>query len=301
MTRGAVPTALLFLAASAGVALLQPELARHVHKVKEKTTVYALPPPSQLRTMTLGYHAAVADALWAKLLVEYGTHWSEKRDFYDASKYFDAILELEPGFPLVYRYAGTLLVYHPLHGTFEDVLTARRYYERGLIERPQDCRLWMDYGQFIAFLARSFTDEAALVERWRREGAHAMARGIELGCELSRTLSIANVLDKSGERDAEIRHLRRLLAVTDDPAKRNEIARRLDQLEATAERERVEKSLFFIEAAWRRTFPFLSRTAFLLVAPERQEALCAGPDATLRPAECPHTWEDALAGLGPSP
>jgi hypothetical protein len=301
MTRGAFWTALLFIAAAAGVGFLQPELAREVHAVKQKTTVYAFPPPSQLRAMTLGYHAAAADGLWAKLLVEYGTHWTEKREFLDAPKYFDAILELEPSFPLVYRYAGTLIVYRPMHGTFDDVVTARSYYERGVAERPQDCRVWMDYGQFIAFLARSFTEDAALIERWRIEGAQAMAHSIELGCELSRSLSVANILDKAGERNAEIRHLRRLYALTDDQGKRDQIAARLDQLQASADRERVEKALSFIESSWRKDYPFLSRNGFLLLGPERDVARCAGLEATLRPADCPRGWDDALAGLSPSP
>ena len=49
--------------------------------------------------------AAAADAIWAKLIVEYGTHWAEKRPFAEAPRYLDAILALEPTYPLVYKYA----------------------------------------------------------------------------------------------------------------------------------------------------------------------------------------------------
>ena len=50
-------------------------------------------PPSQLRAMTLGYHAAATDLLWAKLLVEYGVHHHEKRKFPDLEKYVEAEVE----------------------------------------------------------------------------------------------------------------------------------------------------------------------------------------------------------------
>jgi hypothetical protein len=295
MTYAAIATACILAGAVSGVAALQPRLAREVHGVKAKSDVYALPPPTQLRAMTLGYHAAAADALWAKLLVEYGTHWTEKRDFLDAPKYFDAIIELDPTFPLLYTYADTLIVYHPMRGTAEDVYTARRYFERGLKERPLDCKIWMDYGQFIAFLARSFIADANVIEQWRKDGAEAMARSMELGCSLNRSLSVANMLDRAGERDAEVRHLRRLYALTDDPAKREEIAARLDQLQASADRERVEKSMRFIESQWRRDYPFLTKSGFLLLGPEVDPAACAGPGATVRTTECPRTWDDAIA------
>ena len=138
MSRGALPVALLLGVSALGVARVQPRLAAQVHEVKQRDDVYLLPPPVELRAMSLGYRAALADAIWAKLIVEYGTHWQEKRPFTDAPRYFDGILALEPTYPLVYKYADTLIVYRPPRGTEQDWYTAKGYLERGLRERPRD-------------------------------------------------------------------------------------------------------------------------------------------------------------------
>ena len=66
------------LACALGIALVQPGLAENVHKLRHRDDVFLLPPPSQLRVMTLGYRAAATDLIWAKLILEYGLHWQEK-------------------------------------------------------------------------------------------------------------------------------------------------------------------------------------------------------------------------------
>ncbi len=87
---------LMVCGAAAGVAATQPRLANTVHEAKESYDVVVFPPPAQLRAAVLGWDAAAVDMLWAKLLVEYGTHFSEHREFTEIPRYVDAILELEP-------------------------------------------------------------------------------------------------------------------------------------------------------------------------------------------------------------
>ena len=129
----------------------------------------------------LGWDAATVDVLWAKLLVEYGTHFSEHREFTEIPRYVDAILELEPNYEPLYKYVDTMLAYRPMQGTESDVRLARAYLERGTRELPQDPRMWLRYGQFIAFIAPSFLTndrrEAGLAKgRGRGDGARRGAR-----------------------------------------------------------------------------------------------------------------------------
>ncbi len=73
----ATVTALVAIAVGAlGVAFVQPPIAARMRTVTVREDVFALPPPKQLKTMSLGYHAAACDLVWAKLLLEYGSHWS---------------------------------------------------------------------------------------------------------------------------------------------------------------------------------------------------------------------------------
>ncbi|MEO8800881.1 MAG: hypothetical protein ABI551_23520 [Polyangiaceae bacterium] len=284
---------LLAAAGSAGVAFLQPGLAARVHDVKEREDVYALPPPTELKLMTLGYKAAVVDQLWAKMLVEYGIHWGEHRNFTSLDNYIDAIMALEPDYAPLYHFAPTLLVYRPLQGYEKDARKARAVMEEGTRQRPEDWHVWMDYGQFIAYLAPSWLPEGER-NQWRRDGAVAIAKAVELGADPDRSIDAAIALSKYGRRDAAVRELQRGYALTDDPGKRAEIAARLEQLQAATEREAVEHDLETLEKEWRQTYPFVSRGEYLMLGPKIDPIACAGPANGQRP-ECAHDWTKRLS------
>ena len=290
--RRALPVALLLAVSALGVARVQPRLAAAVHEVRARDDIYLLPPPAELRAMTLGYRAAAADAIWAKLIVEYGTHWQEKRPFREAPRYLDAILALEPTYPLVYKYADTLIVYRPPRGTEEDWYVAKRYLERGLKERPGDHEVWLHYGQFLAFTSISFLSDPRAVDAFRREGAEAIMKAVDLGADVDRSISAATLLRKYGERDAAIRQLRRAYAITDDQEERDLIAGKLAQLEATAERDEAERESRLIEERWRKEYNFLTRDAYMLLGPITDPLRCAGRAHT---TACPRDWNEALS------
>ena len=84
---GVLPMITIAVASILGIALVQPRMASDFHAVHQRDDVFLLPPANQLRTMTLGYKAAATDILWAKLILEYGVHWQEKRKFPDVTRY----------------------------------------------------------------------------------------------------------------------------------------------------------------------------------------------------------------------
>ena len=98
---------------AAAIGLVQPRLAAAVKTVKLTDDATALPPPRQLRAMSLGYRSAVADLLWAKLLVEHGVRTEEKRTFDGLQHYLDGVIELEPDHQTLYEFVNTLLIYKP--------------------------------------------------------------------------------------------------------------------------------------------------------------------------------------------
>src|SRR5207237_966900 len=100
--------------------------------------VYLFPPPAQLEAGTLGYRAAAVDMIWVKLRVEYGMHFVEQRPFPDVTHYLDAILQLEPDYPPVFKYVDTMLSFHAGDATADDARAVRAYLERGLRARPDD-------------------------------------------------------------------------------------------------------------------------------------------------------------------
>jgi hypothetical protein len=281
---------LALLVSVGAIAATQPGLARAVAKVKLGEEVSALPPPDELRTMSLGYRAALADLLWASLKVEWGRRAEEHRKFPDIQRYLDGILALEPDHPTLYRFVDTLLVYRPGEiGTEADARAARAYLERGTRERPYDADVWLEYGQFIAFLAPTFLKDKAEIEAWRKDGALAMARSIELGSNPGRSLTVATLLNQAGERQAAIKQLERTYALTEDPQMREQWRLKLAYLSGKRD---VESRVGAFEYEWRTRYPFLRREGALLLGQTTSPAACAGPDARER-RECPADWTAA--------
>ncbi len=288
---GVVPATLFALAAALGIAAVQPGLARSVHSVKQRDDAFLLPPPAQLRVMTLGYRAAATDILWAKLILEYGVHWQEKRKFPDVTRYIDGIIALEPDSPVLYTFVDTILMYPgPIPATAEDARTTRRYLERGTQERPYDPNVWVHYGQFIAFLAPSFLTDKAEIEQWRHDGAIALAHAVELGADAQRSLAASTILSKAGERKATIEHLQRAYAMTDDNEMREQFLLKLRALQADAV---AEQSITFVDRELRAHYPFVPRGTGLLLGPRVPPLTCAGPASYARRG-CARDWEEAI-------
>ena len=276
--------------AALGIALVQPGLAAVVRNVKSRDDVSALPPPKQLKALTVGYRHAAVDLLWAKLLVEWGTAHQEKRAFPDLPRYIDGILEIEPDFATIYDFLDTLIVYGPTRATADDARLARRYLEFGTKQRPYDADVWLHYGQFIAFLAPSFLTDKNEIEQWRKEGAFALMRAVELGSDPDRSLSADTILAKAGEKKAVLKHLHRQYALSDDPDTRRNILGKIAQLsDSPAGEEAVDK----VEREWRERYGFLSRNAVLLIGPARVASACANVGSTDTKA-CPRDWNVAV-------
>jgi hypothetical protein len=279
------------LVAAAGVGRLEGGLSAKAHAAKEQTDVSVLPPPATMKIASLGYDSALADALWAKILVDYGMHWHDHRAFPALESYIDGLLALEPDFPTLFKFVDTLLVYRPPRGTEVDARRARAYLERGLAARPNDHDLWLRYGQFLAYIAPSFLQSDDDKEAWRTDGARAMVRAVDLGADADRTLSSARLLSRAGDRAAVLQSLRTALALTDDEGEREALLNRLGALEDNPDRESAAVAGKLIDARGRELFPFLSRTQFLLVGPAPDPLRCAGATPQVG---CASDWESWL-------
>jgi hypothetical protein len=238
--------------------------------------------------------------LWAKLLVEYGMHFSEHREFTEIPRYVDAILELEPDYRPLYKYVDTMLAYRPMQGTESDVRLARAYLERGTRELPQDARVWLKYGQFIAFIAPSFLKDPNDTQLWRKEGAEAIERAVELGADPEEAMAATSMLSRAGATREAIRYLENAYAFTEHPSMREiheAIGKRLEALSSISLRDQTDATERAIDARWARELPVVSRDHYLLLGPVTDPMRCAGPYAA-EDASCARSWHAATASPG---
>jgi hypothetical protein len=260
--------------------------------VRDKTDVYTLPSPEQVVVASLGYRSALADLLFAHVLVWHGIHFQEKRRLEHAADYLDTVTALDPTFREPYYYGDTLIAMQPVKPRHEDYVRARRLLERGLAARPGDTELWLSAGQFLAYMAAPWLDDPKERDEWRLAGARILARACELVGENENIpyncITAAGLFDRAGEREANIQFLERVLAVSDDETIRD---RALGYLEHALGERSLEARRFrsdSLRRAWKEDLPFVSLTTELLLGPPTNPAACAGLGHER--AECASSW-----------
>jgi hypothetical protein len=287
-------TAALALAAAFVIALVRGPLFAVNHRVHETSDSYALPPPRELLALSLGYRSALADLLWANVLVSQGLHTEQHRRFDNLTKLLDAINELEPTYRDPYLLADALITFQAVQTPPEEVRKARAIMERGVENLPLDGELWLALGEFVGYVAPgTYLSDPAEQAAWRLDGARMLEHAADLGgdnASLSwQALGGAGLLSRAGERDAAIRFLRRTLAITDDVELKEKIEAQLGKLLGETRDDLFHRLEEGIYAARHRDLPHVARIEYMVLGPARDAAYCAG-DAHAREAACAPSW-----------
>ena len=292
--------------------VLVSSVRRHLteahRQISNRRDVYFLPPPEQVLTLSLGYKHALADVLWAHVLVSQGLHTMEQRRFENLIRLYDVINLLDPTWRSPYLLADALITFQAAHTPYEEVVKTREILERGIENRPFDGEIWLNLGQFVSFIAPAsyLEDRPDVAERWRMEGTAYLARAAELGASHSniswQALGGAVILEKAGQRDAAIRFLQRTYAVTDDQELRDDIRMRLARLLRDREQDAHQQRDEGLTKAYLDELPFIGRNTANLLGPPPHPAACAGADAG--EIYCATTWREwarrfDLAGAAP--
>jgi hypothetical protein len=289
---------LLLLSAIGAIAFARPRLVARARAQKLGSDVLALPPPNMLLALSLGYRSALADLLYTSTVVSYGIHGEEHRRFEFVGQYLESIVTLDPKFCQTYRYADTFIIFQSV-GTPgpDDVHTARRLLEKGLLNCPTDGQLWLSAGQFMAFIGTQFLTDENEKQEFRARGARVLSRATELVTENQnvqwQALAAAGIFTKEGNREAGIAFLERVYSVTDDEALKATVARKLTALREEGALERAQRRSQGFTEIWRRDLPFVSRTELLVLGPPYEPALCAGGGRAGSCVECWGAWAGA--------
>jgi hypothetical protein len=263
--------------------------------LKETSDVYVLPPPEKVVTLSLGYRAAVADLLWAHVLVSQGLHMFQKRRYDNITRLIDTINELDPEFRDPYLAADALVNLQYGETSREEMYKVREIMERGTRNRPLDGEMWLVAGQFVAFIGPSsvITDPKEQ-EEWSMAGAAMLARASELGGDDSsiawQALGGAAVLSRAGKREATIKFLERALAVTDDQELQDTIRGKLRVQIGERQAEQAQKRWADFSRLWKTDLPFVSKTMVLVLGPPFDPFYCAG-GARQDEKRCASTWK----------
>jgi hypothetical protein len=262
------------------LALVQPRLAARLQGVTSTRDSYALPAPEATIVASLGYRAALADLVFANVLVSYGLHFDERRGFEFVGHYLDAITALEPKFRAPYSVADTLLTLQAQPPPPGNYVKARELLERGMHELAYDSHLWLQAGQFMAYLGPPQFQDPKVKQEWRLAGARRLARACELISEDEnlpfQCISAAGMLSREGEIDATVQFLERVLVVSDNEEIHALALGLLQQRAGERERLRAEERRQRFRQAWGQDLRFVAKDLLLVVGPQFPAARCAG-------------------------
>ncbi len=282
----------------------EPAASMH-HRIKETADIYVLPPPEEVVAMSLGHRSAMADFLWAEVLVEQGLHSFDKRRFESLPYLIDTINALDPTFREPYLLIEALTIFQPNNQIQQDdIRKARQILERGVKNIPNDPDILIAAGSFIGLMApSSYLKDPAEKEQWMVDGSEYLARAAEIGDDSKfigwQALSGVNLLRKTGKQREAVQFLERALITTEDEELREQIRSMLDrmaELDGAYEQSEARKA----ELAGRRRqavivdvrlkrYRILGRTGARVVGPPYDAAYCAGGTHSSDP-RCSFDW-----------
>ena len=273
------------------VAVTKTPLNSAFARAKEKHDLLVLPNPERSKLMSLGYRSAMADVLFAHVLVSSGLHLQEKRRYEAASAYLNIVNELDPTFATPYRFADTILTVQATQARLSDYQDARKILERGMSALPYDTDLWLTAGQFFAYIAPPRIAELsteAVANEWRAEGRRRLARSCELVGNNDaipyHCVSAAYLFSKAGERQALLQFVERILAVTDDPAIHEQALASLGRVFGEEQKSEMKHRRQRLDRIRKDDLPFVGRDRYLLLGPGVKSVYaCLGAKAEQNP------------------
>ncbi len=295
LTRAKDSASVLILLAFCALAIggLRAPLVDRFRRVTQKTDDYWLPQSDQTVIASLGYRSALADLIYAHVLVAYGTHFQEKHNFEFVGAYIDTVNALDPKFRDPYRFADTLLTIQPQPIGENRYYKAREILERGLKALPYDTELWSSAGQFLAYIAAPSLSRKEEAAAWRLDGARKLARACELIGNNENVpyhcINAATLLNEAGEEAAMNEFLQKFLLVNDDPQVRGLAIAALRRSSAQTNQD-LDQRLSRFQSAWTRDLSFVTRSALLVLGPPVNASVCAG--LVTRGLGCASSWRD---------
>lgn len=241
---------------------------RRAATAKQTTEPYA-PSPGAARIASLGYREALADLLWVRALVAFGSETDPSAS--SIRGLVEAIAALDPAFEEPMEWGALAMQSITMKLTQDDYLQVLRVLDAAMARFPDNYHLPQRSGEI--YLLRLKSDDPAQVRAWKAKGAELLARAARLpGAPKSLGSWVAQLQTELGQRDQAIRDLRELILYTTDRTARDRLLKRLAALtrsstETLSYELDVEGARF--TDAWRRDRPELPATAYAIVGPPR--------------------------------
>lgn len=247
--------------------LLRHESFAHNHAADQYEDLYYIPGPDELRTLSLGHHAALADLLFARACVYLGESFAQHADGQHIFEYVETILAIDPDFEAAYRWAPVFTLYRPTAVTVDEIQHAVAILRRGTERFPESGRLAWTTGATLTFeLAPRLAVDDPARDAARAEGARYLMRAVTLGgAPAWAALSSSSILAQVGELETAASQLETVYALVDDENMRARILERISDVRSASRSRAIESEVNRFELERGRRMPYTTPELYLLM------------------------------------
>ena len=252
-----------------------------------KTESTSLVPPVEL-TRFAPYRELLADLLWCRLLVYYGSNWGGDGDLSQVEDFLDDIIVLDPKFKTIYEWAGFAVAYRTGKATQDEFRSSVKYLERAMVEFPEDYKYpWQAGARYYFDL---WSPDPAITRRYRERGAELIERAMTRpNAPQDLATTAANMRSKLGQYHRALDNLREMIASTTDLKARTAMLARV-RISDPDLADELDAAAAALENSWRANLPMIPLDLFILLGPN------PSPVIEPRVLATPHDLFGATAG-----
>lgn len=258
----------LTLCATAVAAFLLAQWILRPHAMAERST---WPAADENRTFLVQHAAPVlgreltADILWAQTIVYHGGSILGESDQRYLEPYLDAVLEVDPHYKRVYRWAAYAVIGTSGKATQKQYQTSLRYIQKARAVYPNDhLYAWME-GTLYFFDLKS--DDTATAQEYKEKGADLIEKAMRMpNAPAIYTELAAAFRTKLGQHERALDNLRETILTTEDSKAREVLIDRMRRVyEQTDMADELEAATKELERSWRANMPYAPPTLYFIV------------------------------------
>jgi len=222
-----------------------------------------LPRAAKVMGVLLGNELA-ADLMWIRSLIYAGSSIEETGAYDQLDQYIEAILDLDPKFRRVYKWACYEIMYRNETSTQEEAALSVKYIERAVKEFPDSYELFWIGG--LRYFLDLHPDDPKKKRQYRERGMELIELAMHKKDAPARIATLAaSMRTQLGQRDRAISNLKQVLLNTEDETDRGKLARRLAHLAGQDVADAILAEVRRFEVAHTRALPMTPTSMYILL------------------------------------
>ncbi|MGM0595938.1 MAG: hypothetical protein ACQES9_02770 [Myxococcota bacterium] len=228
---------------------------------------YYLPSAKTLHYASLGHDRMLADLVWVRALVYFGTELSGRRRQTWIFDYMNTVISLDPYFEKAYEWAGVAMIYGGAVIDRKAIMQSNYFYEKGLEKFPDNWEMLSSLGFNYAYELKP--DSKEIEKEYRQKAIKYFLKASKSPDAPSYVKSMAAAqLTKEGMRRMAVEFLKNSFINAADAQEEKMIENRMKKVMNLKNIKKIKADKEKLEKLYQAALPFASETLFYLLGPE---------------------------------